>query len=402
MSVLTIRHPGGAVMQSMPAAQAAVLTRLTLTDFRNYPDLRLDTGGGCVVLTGSNGAGKTNLLEAISLLAPGRGLRGAPFEDLARVGGAAGWAVASHIDGPSGATTLGTAWTNGAAARQVEIGGEAHKSSGAFSDHVRILWLTPAMDRLFTGPAGDRRRFLDRLVVAFDPEHGGRVIAFDKLMRDRNRLLCEASPDPSWLASLEQGMAEAGVAIAAARVAALDALRGFVGEMAAARTQSAFPWAGLEIAGDLEARVRHRPAVQSEDEYRRLLGDSRRSDRAAGRCLNGPHRGDLAVVHGPKAAEARICSTGEQKALLIGLVLAHARAVRAACGGWAPIVLLDEVAAHLDEERRLGLFAELEELGVQAWMTGTDARLFEPLAGRAEFFSVSDGRVEPRVRAGAD
>jgi DNA replication and repair protein RecF len=189
-------------------------------------------------------------------------------------------------------------------------------------------------------------------------------------------------------------MAEAGVAIAAARVAALDALRGFIGEMAAARTSSAFPWAGIKIAGDLESRVRNRPAVQNEDEYRRLLADSRRSDRAAGRCLNGPHRSDLEVVHGPKAAEARICSTGEQKALLIGLVLAHARAVRAACGGWAPIVLLDEVAAHLDEERRIGLFGEIEELGVQAWMTGTDARLFEPLGGRVEFFSVSDGQVE--------
>jgi DNA replication and repair protein RecF len=190
-------------------------------------------------------------------------------------------------------------------------------------------------------------------------------------------------------------MAEAGVAIAAARSAALDALQSFIGETPAARTASAFPWARLEIEGDLEAQVRRRPAVQVEDEYRRMLGESRKGDQAAGRCLNGPHRSDLVVVHGPKAADARICSTGEQKALLIGLVLAHARAVRAACDGWAPILLLDEVAAHLDEERRTGLFEELEELRVQAWMTGTDARLFEPLGPWAEFFRVSDGSAAP-------
>ena len=393
MSVLTIRRRGGAATDAAP--QAARVTRLTLTDFRNYPGLRLDSHGGSVVLTGANGAGKTNLLEAISLLAPGRGLRGAAFEELARIDGPASWAVAGEIDGPSGSTALGTAWTSDAAARQVQIAGEAQKSSGAFSAHLRILWLTPAMDRLFTGPASDRRRFLDRLVIAFDPEHGARVIAFEKLMRDRNRLLCDATLDAAWLGGLEHGMAEAGVAIAAARSAALDALQSFIGESPAARKASAFPWARLEIEGDLEARVRHRPAVQVEDEYRRMLGESRKGDQAAGRCLNGPHRSDLVVVHGPKATDARICSTGEQKALLIGLVLAHARAVRAACDGWAPILLLDEVAAHLDEERRTGLFEELEELRLQAWMTGTDARLFEPLGPGAEFFRVSDGSAAP-------
>jgi DNA replication and repair protein RecF len=402
MNVHPVRRGGGAADAGAPEAKAAVLTRLTLTDFRNYPDLRVETGGAPVVLTGPNGAGKTNLLEAISLLAPGRGLRGAAFEDLVRLDGGPGWAVASVIEAQAGTTALGTAWTrpgeanaaSGAAsgaARQVQIAGEMQKSSGAFSAYLRILWLTPAMDRLFAGPASDRRRFLDRLVIAFDPEHGGRVIAFDKLMRDRNRVLSDAVPDQGWLGGLEHGMAEAGVAIAAARAAALDALQGFVSEMPAARNQSAFPWAGLEIDGDLEANVRHTPAVQVEDNYRKLLRDSRGPDRAAGRCLRGPHRSDLLVVHGPKAAEARMCSTGEQKALLIGLVLAHARAVRSACGGWAPIMLLDEVAAHLDEERRVGLFEELEELGVQAWMTGTDARLFSPLEGRAEFFRVGDG-----------
>jgi DNA replication and repair protein RecF len=399
MNVLTI-PAGGVADASSPEARAVCLNRLTLTDFRNYPGFRLETGRGHVVLTGPNGAGKTNLLEAISLLAPGRGLRGAPFEDLARIDGGAAWAVAGEIEGPYGKTALGTAWTKddvtgGAGARQVQIAGEAQRSSGAFSAYLRILWVTPAMDRLFAGPAGDRRRFLDRLVIAFDPEHGGRVIAFDKLMRERNRLLCDAAPDRTWLSGLEHGLAEAGVAIAAARVAALDALQEFIGEMPAARSRSAFPWARLEIDGEFEAEVRRKPAVQVEDEYRRLLGDSRQADRAAGRCLNGPHRSDLVVVHGPKAADARICSTGEQKALLIGLVLAHARAVRAACDGWAPIMLLDEIAAHLDEERRIGLFGELKELGVQAWMTGTDARLFEPLNGRAQFFGIGDGLVAP-------
>jgi DNA replication and repair protein RecF len=401
MNVHPVRRGGGAADAGAPEAKAAVLTRLTLTDFRNYPDLRVETGGAPVVLTGPNGAGKTNLLEAISLLAPGRGLRGAAFEDLVRLDGGPGWAVASVIEAQAGTTALGTAWTRpgetgaaSGAARQVQIAGETQKGSGAFSAYLRILWLTPAMDRLFAGPASDRRRFLDRLVIAFDPDHGGRVIAFDKLMRDRNRVLGDAVPDQGWLGGLEHGMAEAGVAIAAARAAALDALQGFVREMPAARNQSAFPWAGLEIDGDLEAKVRHTPAVQVEDNYRRLLRDSRGPDRAAGRCLRGPHRSDLLVVHGPKAAEARMSSTGEQKALLIGLVLAHARAVRSACGGWAPIMLLDEVAAHLDEERRVGLFEELKELGVQAWMTGTDARLFEPLEGRAEFFRVGDGLAE--------
>jgi DNA replication and repair protein RecF len=412
MNVHTVRRGGGAADAGAPEAKAAILTRLTLTDFRNYPDLRVETGGAPVVLTGPNGAGKTNLLEAISFLAPGRGLRGAAFEDLVRLDGGSGWAVAGLIEGQGGTTALGTAWTRpgeasgvsggaSGAARQVQIAGEAQKSSGAFSAYLRILWLTPAMDRLFAGPASDRRRFLDRLVIAFDPEHGGRVIAFDKLMRDRNRVLSDAVPDQGWLGGLEHGMAEAGVAIAAARAAALDALQGFVSEMPAARNQSAFPWAGLEIEGDLEANVRHTPAVQVEDNYRKLLRDSRGSDRAAGRCLRGPHRSDLLVVHGPKAAEARMCSTGEQKALLIGLVLAHARAVRSACGGWAPILLLDEVAAHLDEERRIGLFDELEQLGGQAWMTGTDARLFEPLEGRAEFFRVGDGLAVAEAASGA-
>jgi recombinational DNA repair ATPase RecF len=274
-------------MQRRPSGRGA-----DPADFDRLPQLfrpQARHRGGPVVLTGANGAGKTNLLEAISLLAPGRGLRGAAFEDLARIDGPGPpgpWRARSrarrhHRAGHGMGERCG-------AARQVRIAGEAHKSSGAFSDHLRILWLTPAMDRLFTGPASDRRRFLDRLVIAFDPEHGGRVIAFDKLMRDRNRVLCDHAPDPAWLGGLEHGMAEAAVAIAAARAAALDALQGFISEMPAARTPIGLPVGRLEIDGDLEARVRHSPAVQVEDEYRRLLRDSREATRRPGGASTGP------------------------------------------------------------------------------------------------------------------
>jgi DNA replication and repair protein RecF len=326
-------------------------------------------------------------------------LRGAAFEELARHGGTKGWAVAGEVEGRHGAITLGTAWApppedgEAAAARQVEIAGEAQKSSGAFSDHVRMLWLTPAMDRLFSGPAGDRRRFLDRLVMAFDAEHGRRVLVFERLLRERNRVLAEPASDQAWLGGIEQQLAETGVAVAAARVTAVEALQLLIEEARAARGGTAFPWAGIRVTGDLESLVKTNPAVQVEDEYRRVLRDGRAQDRAAGRTLNGPQRSDLAVVHGPKGIDARDCSTGEQKALLIGLVLAHASAVRTAFEGWTPLLLLDEIAAHLDEDRRAGLFAALEELEAQAWMTGTDARLFEPLVGKAQFFRIDSGKA---------
>lgn len=399
MSVVSIRRTGY-ISPAAPRARALWVRRLTLSHFRNYPALRLETDARPVVLTGPNGAGKTNLLEAISMLSPGRGLRGAAFDEQARHGSSTGWAVAAELEARHGAVTLGTAWTTppdggeaASAARQVEIAGEPQKSSGPLSDHVRMLWLTPAMDRLFSGPAGDRRRFLDRLVMAFDTEHGRRVLVFEKLLRERNRLLAEPAPDQAWLGGIEQQLAETGVAIAAARVTAVEALQGLIEETKAARGRTAFPWAGIRVTGNLESLVRVNPAVQVEDEYRRLLRNGRVEDRAAGRTLHGPHRSDLVVTHGPKAVDARDCSTGEQKALLIGLVLAHAKAVRAAFEGWAPLLLLDEVAAHLDEERRAGLFAELEELEVQAWMTGTDARLFEPLIGTAQFFRIDAGEA---------
>jgi DNA replication and repair protein RecF len=259
---------------------------------------------------------------------------------------------------------------------------------------MRMLWLTPAMDRLFAGPAGDRRRFLDRLVATFDPEHSSRVAVFEKVMRERNLLLQEPRADAVWLSSLEAHMAEASVAIAAARLAAVEALQKHIHETRAA---SAFPWGEISIDGEIEALVSAMPAVRAEDEYRRMLADSRFPDRAAGRALKGTHRSDLIVVHGPKSMPAAHCSTGEQKALLIGLILAQARAVKAVAN-LSPVLLLDEVAAHLDRQRREGLFATLEALGSQAWMTGTDGHLFEGLGRGAQCFHVEAGTLAEMKR----
>jgi DNA replication and repair protein RecF len=370
------------------------IRKLTLTDFRNYAGLRLRVPASLVALAGPNGAGKTNILEAISLLAPGRGLRTAPFGELARHGGAPSWAVAAELETAEGLTSIGTGWSGQSEAgdgggRLVVIDGEVQKTAGALGSHVRLLWLTPAQDRLFAGPASDRRRFLDRLVAAFDPEHATRAAVFERLMRERNLLLEDLRPDAAWLASLEAQMAEAAVAISAARLVGLDALRTHILQ---ARSESSFPWAEVAVEGEIEALVAAKPAVQVEDEYRRILHDSRGLDRAAGRSLRGPHRSDLAVVHGPKGMPAGQCSTGEQKALLIGLVLAQARAVKAEAGV-APLLLLDEVAAHLDRARRGSLLEALAALGSQSWMTGTDAQLFEAIGRNGAVFAVEDGTV---------
>lgn len=379
----------------MTDSSTLAITRLTLTDFRNYAGLRLTLDAQLVALTGANGAGKTNILEAISLLAPGRGLRGAVFEDLARQGGGGTWAIAAEIDTANGPVTLGTGWSGQSEAgdggsRLVVIDGEPQKGSGALGDHMRMLWLTPAMDRLFAGPASDRRRFLDRLVTAFDPEHGSRILVFEKVMRERNLLLEETRPDAAWLSSLEAHMAEAAVAISAARLLGLEALQAHIDET---RGHSSFPWGDVSVEGEIEARIATTPAVRVEDEYRNILRDSRGLDRAAGRTLRGPHRSDLMVVHGPKQMAAGQCSTGEQKALLIGLILAQARAVKATIGT-APVLLLDEVAAHLDRARRLSLLEALAALGSQSWMTGTDAQLFDGMGNNGTVFHVEDGTVK--------
>lgn len=389
--------------EARPGNRAVRLTRLTLTGFRNYDALRIELTGAPVVLVGPNGAGKTNLIEAVSLLTAGRGLRASQYGDIAQLPEARSWAVAARLDGPLGEVRLATAWERSgegeerdetATARQVLIEGLPQRSSGAFAEHVRVLWLTPAMDRLFMGPASERRKFLDRLVMAFDPDHGTRVSALEKTLRERNRLLSERAGETAWLSAIEQELAEAAVAVAAARVAAMEALQGYFEEAPSEHELTGFPAAQVAVEGELEGRLGALPAVQVEDEYRKMLHDSRKSDQAAGRTLKGPHRSDLSVSHKARAMPARSCSTGEQKALLIGLILAHARAVRDTFDGWAPIVLLDEVTAHLDAERRQGLYEELAAFGAQTWMTGTDARLFESIAHTADVASVEAGSIK--------
>ena len=373
-----------------PARRRPMVRRLMLRDFRSYAALDLRIGGRLVVLCGENGAGKTNLLEALSLLAPGRGLRRAELAECARCGGGGGFALSIEVEEDGALRQLGSAWSpadaNGAAERKNRIDRAPVSSSRAFSDHVRVIWLTPAMDSLFAGPAGERRRFLDRFVLAIDPGHGARVSAFERALRQRNRLLDEDRVNAAWLDAIEREAAELGVAIAAARLDCVSRLEALI---AADRDDaSPFPWARLALDGEIEALAASGPALDAEDRYRALLRDNRGRDAAAGRTLVGPHVGDLAVRHGPKDAPAASASTGEQKALLVGLALAHARLV-ADMSGIVPIALLDEIAAHFDPRRRAALFDALSRLGGQVFLTGADPAAFAGLAGRAETFEVS-------------
>ncbi|MDQ6435576.1 DNA replication/repair protein RecF [Mesorhizobium sp. LHD-90] len=368
------------------------LTRLRLTDFRNYASLDLALQPRPVVFAGDNGAGKTNLLEAISLLAPGRGLRRATYEEVARAGSEGGFAIHAVLDGPFGLTEIGTGTMGSAGSeggRKIRINGAAAKGADALLEWVRVVWLTPAMDALFTGPAADRRRFLDRLVLAVDPGHGQRALDYEKAMRGRNRLLAEDSRDHRWLSAIEAQMAETGVAIAAARVELLRLLAAMIGRMP---SDGPFPQADIALSGAVEGAIATSSATEVEEGYRRSLAGGRAADRAAGRTLEGPHRSDLLVRHRPKDMAAEYCSTGEQKALLVGMVLSHAR-LAGEISGQVPLVLLDEIAAHLDIRRRAALFAILDDIGCQTFMTGTEASLFFSLAGRAQFLTVEKGRV---------
>lgn len=369
------------------------LRRLVLTDFRNYGSLRLDLDGRPVVLVGPNGSGKTNLLEAVSLLTPGRGLRRARMDELSRHGGTGRWGVAAGLNGPGGAVDLGTGCEAAGERRQVRINGAPAGGQAALADHVRAVWVTPQMNQIFIdGPSG-RRRFLDRLIYALDPAHAGRVSAFERAMRERARLLKDAGPgaDASWLAALEAQMAERGVAVAAARLDMADRLN-----RVASAGFGPFPGAAIAIDGEVEAWLGAGPAVTAEERFRDTLMQSRRVDAVSGGAAIGPHRSDLAVQHLVKDMPAALCSTGEQKALLMALILAHARLLAAECG-LVPLLLLDEVAAHLDEERRGALFAAILEGGGQAWLTGTDDQLFAPLQGQAQFFDVRDAVVTGRA-----
>ncbi len=403
-----------------------MLRRLTLANFRNYGelDLRLnDLARPCpIVLAGPNGAGKTNLLEAISYLAPGRGIRGARLADVTRAGAARPWVVSARLQTTAGEIEVGTSIQigsrkdadagkdagNGRSAggtgagtgtgqeetlserRMVRIDGSSSGPAG-LARVATILWLTPRMDRLFVAGAAARRRFLDRMVLGLHAAHGREIAAYERAMRERLNLLTHHGGDggdPAWLVALERQMAEHGVAIAAARIDVIGHLTAQIRQLPA----SAFPKANLALEGLLEAGLQDTAALQVEEEFARRLAANRGGDARRGRTSEGPHRSDLLATHMAKGLPASLCSTGEQKALLVGLLLANAMMLKAR-EDRAPILLLDEIAAHMDEAHRSALFGSLLELGCQAWLTGTDMALFAPLGGDAMRFSVRDGQL---------
>lgn len=367
------------------------ISRLRLTTYRNYSSAALDLGAQHVVLTGPNGAGKTNLIEAVSLLSPGRGLRRANFDALPSQSGDGNWAVAATVETPYGPTDLGTGSAPDTTTRRVRINGANAKTIDELADHIRLLWLTPAMDGLFTGGASDRRRFLDRLVMTLISDHGKNVTAYERAMRHRNKLL-EDNADQKWLDAVEMQMAESAAALHFSRADSLAHLE----QLATKDIVEGFPAATLGLTALFEDNRQFASSTQLETALIRSWADGRYRDRAAGRTLIGPHRIDLLVSHAQKAMPANLCSTGEQKALLIGLILAHAHLI-AQMAGQTPILLLDEIAAHLDPDRRAALFASLDRLNTQCFMTGTDPLLFEALGARGQYFHVDAGSIATRA-----
>jgi len=370
----------------MTEFRTARLTRLSLTDFRNYASLTLPLSAMMAAFVGPNGAGKTNILEAISFLTAGRGLRRAALADIARKDGDGSWSVAATVLLDGLETKIGTGLAAGTSGRKVRIDGEDVRGSESLLDYMRILWLVPAMDGLFTGPGSDRRRFLDRLTLAIDPAHGRRVGDFENALRQRNRLFDQGGSD-AFLSALERQVAELGTAVSLARSETAGLLSRMIESQAA--QDLPFPLASVALEGAFETEMTGLSASEREDRYIRMLQDGRARDRAAGRTLNGPHLSDLKVLHAAKAMPAAQSSTGEQKALLIGLILAHAD-LTAKVSGMTPVLLLDEVAAHLDPDRRAALFQKLNSLGGQVFMTGTDAALFDALPEGAEVFEIKD------------
>jgi DNA replication and repair protein RecF len=389
-----LAYPPDAVSGRAPALLA--VRQLRLTDFRNYRQLRLDCEIAPVVLVGANGAGKTNLLEALSFLAPGRGLRRARLDEVGRKPRdeepAPVWAVAATLDTPDGRLVLGTGIEpakneGGLPRRVVRIDGRPAASQTALGHHVAAVWLTPQLDRLFLDGASERRRFLDRLVTALHPEHAGDVAAYENAQRQRARLLGEGNRDPHWFTALEDTMARHGVALATNRADTVHRL-----DAAARLGIGPFPRATLAMAGEVDGWIASMAAIDAEDRLRAELAAARLRDAEAGTTCVGPHRSDLAVRHLDLDMPAAEGSTGQQKAILVSIALAHVRLV-ALSRGRPPLLLLDEIAAHLDSERREALFDEVVALGVQSWMTGTDADLFKPLAGRAQILRVTDGSI---------
>ena len=373
------------------------IQRLSLTHFRSYRAATVRTDADLVVLAGPNGAGKTNCLEAISFLTPGRGLRRATFDDVADNEGDGSWAVSAEVEGALGLATLGTGIEPPApdattTTRRCRIDREPVSSAAHFGDHLRMVWLTPAMDGLFTGAASERRRFFDRLVLALDSDHSGRVSALERSLRSRNRLLEDRNFDTHWCDAIERETAELAVAVAAMRS---ETVKRLSATLAAREATSPFPTARIALDGWMEDALLTLSATEVEDRYRERLRENRARDAAAGRTLDGPHLTDLDVIYAPKNSPAKNASTGEQKALLIGLVIAHAGLVTEMTG-ITPLLLLDEVVAHLDPDRRTALFDALAQLGAQVWMTGADPAAFSTVAERADIFQVTSGKIEKR------
>lgn len=389
--ILTLDHHRDQQVEARGgAARSPVVSRLILNDFRSYASLRIETDARPVVLTGANGAGKTNLLEAVSLLAPGRGLRRARVRDLDRFDGGA-WSIAARVQHNDGISEIGTGrLTDGERERRiVRINGVPAPNQAALGSLISVLWLTPAMDRLFQDGSGERRRFLDRLVLANDPAHIGRVAGYGQALKERSRLLRSDRPDPAWLDAIEARAAGTAIAIAAAR---RQTVRDLTAVLRA--DPGRFPRPEILLEGTVEAWLSDLSALDAEHRLADALKANRRLDADSGTTAIGPHRSDLLVHDGISGMPAKEGSTGQQKALLISICLAEARR-RAGLNQQLPILLLDEVAAHLDAERRRDLFDELANLGNQAWLTGTDAAVFQPFAQRAQYFTVNSSELRP-------
>jgi DNA replication and repair protein RecF len=371
------------------------VARLTLANFRNHEALDLMLDARPVCLFGPNGAGKTNILEALTMLAPGRGLRAASLTDVARAGEEfrlQPWAVSARVmrDGEEIVLGAGAERTPEGGVKRVSRRDGEPATAADLAEAARMTWLTPAMDRLWSGPAGDRRRFFDRLTIARATEHGQSAAAYDRAMRERQRLLTDRVFDDAWLGGLEREMSAHGAAIAAARVETLHRLQDAID----ARPDGAFPKALLALEGSLEARFEAgAKSADVEEDFAQVLREVRGRDAGVGRALDGPHRSDLKARHAAKNMDADQCSTGEQKALLVGLTLAQARSLAADPGAGPSLILIDEAAAHLDAVRRAALFDELLANPGQAWLTGTDRNLFDAFGARAQMFEVRDGRV---------
>jgi len=388
--VIILEHSNTATLTAQAhQATSLFLSSLSLRHFRNYSEARIETTPAPVILTGHNGAGKTNILEAISLLAPGRGLRKAKLSELNSINENTAWAVAATAQGMEGVVKIGTGLSQEADdKRLIKIDGKVARSHTELGRHLAVIWMTPQTEQLFQEGASAGRKFLDRLVFGFDTDHASRVNEYEYAMRERNRLLSQGSRDTSWLDALEHTMAETAAAIAQSRLQAIDNIN-----HAIHTSGLSFPKAHLDMEGTVEEELkRSLPAVEVENSFRCLLYVSRNEDAAAGRTLLGIHRSELKVMHLGKRMPAEQCSTGEQKAVLLSIILAQARAA-AMWKGIVPVILLDEVVAHLDATRKLELFEEICQIGAQTWMTGTDEKFFADLTGKSQFFRIEEGRI---------